>query len=132
MLKIERASNGKVVLRLSGAIEGDEVAELDRLIKLENGAHLVLDLENVTRVDREGVRFLGRCVQAGAVLVNSPAYIRDWIAREQIDRPFRLGMRSWFHRQKCGGTLTAARFTDAAVLIRSQYQEGTDRRKFHA
>jgi ABC-type transporter Mla MlaB component len=82
MLKIERASNGKVVLRLSGAIQGDEVAELDRVIKLETGAHLVLDLENVTRVDREGVRFLGRCAHAGAVLENSPAYIREWIARE--------------------------------------------------
>jgi hypothetical protein len=83
MLKIERASNGKVVLRLSGAIQGDEVAELDRLIKLENGAHLVLDLENVTRVDREGVRFLELCAHAGAVLENSPAYIREWIARER-------------------------------------------------
>ena len=83
MLKIERASNGKVVLRLSGAIEGDEVAELDRLIRLENGAHLVLDLEDVTRVDREGVRFLGRCAHEGAVLKNSPAYIREWIARER-------------------------------------------------
>lgn len=83
MLKIERASNGKVVLRLSGAIEGDEVAELDRLIKLEDGAHLVLDLENVTRVDREGVRFLGRCAHAGAVLENPPAYIREWITRER-------------------------------------------------
>jgi anti-anti-sigma regulatory factor len=83
MLKIERTSNGKVVLRLSGAIEGDEVAELDRLIRLEIGAHLVLDLENVTRVDRDGVRFLGRCAHAGADLQNSPAYIRAWIARER-------------------------------------------------
>jgi anti-anti-sigma regulatory factor len=87
MLKIERASNGKVVLRLSGAIEGDEVAELDRLIKRENGRHLVLDLENVTRVDREGVRFLGRCASAGASLENSPAYIREWITRERESTP---------------------------------------------
>jgi hypothetical protein len=83
MLKIERASNGKVVLRLSGAIEGAEVSELDRLIRLENGAHLLLDLENVTRVDREGVKFLARCAQAGAVLENPPAYIREWVARER-------------------------------------------------
>jgi hypothetical protein len=83
MLKIERMSNGKTVLRLSGAIEGDEVGELDRLIGLEDVAHVVLDLENVTRVDREGVRFLGRCVHAGADLRNSPAYIRAWVARER-------------------------------------------------
>ncbi len=82
MLKIERASNGKVVLRLSGAIEGDEVAELDRLIQLEDGVHLVLDLENVTRVDREGVKFLASCANAGAFLQNPPVYIREWIKRE--------------------------------------------------
>lgn len=83
MLKIERAANGKVVLRLSGAVQGDEVVELDRLIRLENGAHLVLDLENVTRVDREGVLFLRRWAHAGVILEHSPSYIREWIARER-------------------------------------------------
>lgn len=84
MLKIDRASNGRVVLRLSGAIEGDELTELDRLIRLEpNGAHLVLDLENVTRVDREGVRFLRRCDEAGTVLLSCPAYVREWIERDR-------------------------------------------------
>ena len=84
MLKIERASNGRVVLRLSGAIEGDDLVELDRLMKLEqNGARLVLDLENLTRVDREGVRFLRRCDEAGTVLQSCPRYVREWIARDR-------------------------------------------------
>lgn len=84
MLKIERASNGRVVLRLSGAIEGDELAELDRVIRLEqNGARLALDLENVTRVDREGMRFLRRCDETGTVLQSCPGYLREWIARDR-------------------------------------------------
>jgi anti-anti-sigma regulatory factor len=87
MLKIERASNGRTVLHLSGAIEGDEVAELERQVKLEeNGVRLVLDLEDVTRVDRDGVRLLGHCAAAGAALENCPGYVREWIARERDSR----------------------------------------------
>ena len=84
MLKIERAANGKVVLRLSGALEGEELAEFERLMTLEEkGARLVLDLEDVTKVDREGVRFLARSVAAGTILERCPGYIREWIVRER-------------------------------------------------
>jgi len=43
----------------------------------------VLDLDEVTLVDVEVVRFLGRCEQAGTALLHCPPYIREWIAREQ-------------------------------------------------
>jgi anti-anti-sigma regulatory factor len=83
MLRIDRASNGRVVLRLSGAIRDGDVAALEQILEAEqNGKSLVLDLKHVTSVDRPAVRLLGCYRQAGTALENCPPYIRDWVARE--------------------------------------------------
>jgi hypothetical protein len=42
-----------------------------------------LDLEEVTLVDVEIVRFLGTCEARGATLLNCSPYIRDWIGKER-------------------------------------------------
>ena len=49
MLKIQRATDGqRVVFTLSGRIESEQVAELQRLFTLEaDGVSLVLDLHSV-------------------------------------------------------------------------------------
>jgi len=47
------------------------------------GAAAVLDLEHVTLVEVEGVRFLSDCEGQGIELLYCPLYIREWIAREQ-------------------------------------------------
>ena len=61
MLKIKRSANGKIVFTLSGRIEIEDVAELQRLLALELSDHnLALDLADVTLVDREAVKFLAR------------------------------------------------------------------------
>ncbi len=84
MLKIQRTANGKVVLRLSGRIQAEHVAELQRLFDLEKGGRgLVLDLKDVTLVDRDAVKFLARCEADGIELKNCPAYIHEWIERER-------------------------------------------------
>ena len=84
MLRIQRSSNGAVVFALIGRIEFDNVAELERLLSLEAvGQEIVLDLQDVTLVDRNAVRFLGRCEAEGVKLVNCPPYIRDWIEAER-------------------------------------------------
>ena len=85
MLKIQRTTDGqRVVFTLSGHIEGDQVAELQRLFTLEaDGVSLVLDLHEVELVDRESVRFLLRCEAEGLTLEHCPAYIREWIEREK-------------------------------------------------
>ena len=44
---------------------------------------IVLDLEEVTLVDRDVVRFLGVSEEEGIELVNCSPYIRDWIVRER-------------------------------------------------
>jgi hypothetical protein len=85
MLKIQRATEGQcVVFTLSGRIEEDQVAELQRLFALEaDGVSLGLDLYEVELVSREAVRFLARCEAERITLARCPAYIREWIARER-------------------------------------------------
>ena len=84
MLKIQRSANGKVVFTLSGRIEAEDVAELKRLFELESADHrLVLDLRDVTLVDRDAVKFLARCEADAIQLENCPPYIREWIERER-------------------------------------------------
>jgi len=86
MLKIQRVAKGKfVVFTLSGRIQGDDVAELQRLFELEaKKQNISLDLQEIKLVDREAVRFLAQCEAEGITLVNCPAYIREWIAREKV------------------------------------------------
>ena len=85
MLRIQRATDGqRVVFTLSGRIQGEQVAEMQRLFALEaDGVSLVLDLHEVELVDREAVRFLARCEAEGATLAHCPAYIREWVVRER-------------------------------------------------
>ena len=42
---------------------------------------VALDLEEVTLVDREAVRFLATLDARGVVLRNCPAFIREWIRK---------------------------------------------------
>ncbi len=83
MLRIQRSTDGKhVVFALSGRIEAEDVAELQKLFQSEAKDHLVLDLKDVRLVNRDAVRFLADCEADGGRLKNCPAYIREWIARE--------------------------------------------------
>jgi len=83
MLKIRRSANGKIVFTLSGRIEIEDVAELQRLLALELGdRNVALDLTDVTLVDREAVKFLAHCEADSIALENCPPYVREWIQRE--------------------------------------------------
>jgi len=69
---------------LSGRISGEELAELQRVFKAEGKDHrIVLDLQEVGLVNLDAVRFLARCEENGIQLKNCPAYIREWILREE-------------------------------------------------
>ncbi len=84
MLRIQRSANGKVVFALSGRIEGEYLAELQRVFSLERtGRHLVLDLQDVTLIGRDAVKYLARCEARSIELENCPAYIREWIEQER-------------------------------------------------
>jgi hypothetical protein len=84
MLRIQRSENGKVVFTLSGRIQAEDLEELHRLFSLETpDRHMVLDLQDVTLVDRNAVKYLARCEARSIELENCPAYIREWIEQER-------------------------------------------------
>ena len=85
MLRIERSENEEVVFTLSGQIDSDTMAELERLIDSEaKGRGVVLNLKDLTLVDEDGIIFLTRCESNGVKLENSPPYVREWINRQRL------------------------------------------------
>ena len=84
MLKITRAANGEVVIKLSGRMGAENIEELEMLISAEaSGRGIVLDLKDLTLVDQDAVSFLRRCEADILQLRNCPAYIRKWIMGER-------------------------------------------------
>src|ERR1700722_14626602 len=83
MLKIQRSSERPVAFSLSGRIQMEDVAELQRVLGLEPaGEDIALDLRDVTLIDRDAVKFLSRCRAENIKLKNCPAYIREWMAAD--------------------------------------------------
>ena len=84
MFRIQRSANGRIVFKLSGRIEAEDVKELREVLALETpGQQLVLDLKDVTLVNQDAIKFLGSCEADSIKLENSPAYIRAWIDRKK-------------------------------------------------
>ena len=85
MLRIEREVKGCVTrLRLSGRVQADGIGCI-RSAMSDDCARKILDLSDVTLIDRTAVGFLIRCEDAGVELVNSPPYVREWIHRERAE-----------------------------------------------
>ena len=69
---------------LSGRIEIAAIAELKRLFDLQTGyRNIVLDLRDVSVIDREAMLFFARCEADGVTLENCTPYIREWMEREK-------------------------------------------------
>ena len=87
MMKIQRTANGEIVLIVSGRLDETNIGELKREIMAEpEDCCLVLDLTELTHVDRAAVRFLRQGEGDGIKLENCPAYIREWMAHERDER----------------------------------------------
>lgn len=84
MMKIQRMTGGTIELVISGRIEEEDLPLLEESISAEPEA-VTLDLSQVSIVGRSVVQFLARCQHAGTRLTGCPAYILEWIAREQDD-----------------------------------------------
>jgi len=81
--KIEKYSDGNgTTIRLIGRMRAEHLEELEKQIG-ESAPAVTLDLEEVTLVDVEIVRFLGACEARGATLLNCSPYICDWIGKER-------------------------------------------------
>jgi anti-anti-sigma regulatory factor len=87
VLKITKVANGEVVIKLSGRMDAENLADLKTLMASEaDRRRIVLDLRHLTLVDQDAVSFLKRCEADNITLKNCPAYIREWIARERKTR----------------------------------------------
>jgi anti-anti-sigma regulatory factor len=87
VLRITRATNGEVVIKLSGRMDTENVGELEALVREEaQGRRIVLDLRDLTLADQDAVSFLKRCEEDNITLKNCPAYIREWITRGRKTR----------------------------------------------
>ena len=82
-LRIERSPDDRdAVLRLIGRIRSEHLEELKSQM---GGAEppVALDLEGVTLVDLEVIRFLATCEAAGIEVLHCSPYIREWMRRER-------------------------------------------------
>jgi len=81
-LKIQKSSvDHGTIVRLSGRLVAEYLGELAEQIA-SSAERIALDLEEITLVDLDVVHFLARCEAAGMELLHCPAYIREWISRE--------------------------------------------------
>jgi anti-anti-sigma regulatory factor len=81
--RIRRSEVSKgMVFALSGEMDGEHAARLEDLIAEEGHGLILLDLQEVTVVARDAVRFLARAEARGIRIVNCPDYVRSWIAAE--------------------------------------------------
>ena len=84
MLRIERHTNGADTFRLIGYLNVENVDELKLLFKATSkDRQIILDLKDLTLVDRDAVRILEHCEKGHIKLTNCPAYIREWIQQER-------------------------------------------------
>jgi hypothetical protein len=82
-LKIEKDSDGgKTVIRLSGRLRSEHLDELKTQMDGDQ-SRIALDLDGVTLVDVEVIRFLNTCEESGVDLLHCWPYIREWIMREK-------------------------------------------------
>ena len=83
-LKIERNADGRsTLIRLIGRVRSEHLKELKKQTGVK-GPPIVFDMECVTLVDIEVVRFLNACEKSGIELIHCPHYIREWMGREQV------------------------------------------------
>jgi len=86
MLKItKQPENARIItVSLHGQFTGDYVPLIDKALS-ENGCtegQVILDLMNVTLVDRAAMEFLCRVDSKKIRLENTPSYVTRWIEQE--------------------------------------------------
>ena len=83
-LRIEKDSDGRTTtLRLIGRMRREHIEELKAQIKA-GGRSVTLDLNEVSLVDLDVIRFLATCQTEGISLVHCSRYISNWVAKERL------------------------------------------------
>ena len=74
----------ELIVQETEKLAGEAIGEVERLFDLQTDSRdIVLDLKDVSLVDRDVMSFLARCEADGVSLENCPPYIREWIRREK-------------------------------------------------
>ena len=82
-LRIEKDSDEqRTTIRLIGRMQREHIEELEAQIKA-GGTNVALDLNEVSLVDLDVIRFLATCQTEGVSLIHCSRYISDWIAKER-------------------------------------------------
>ena len=79
MLKIERF---RARVRLSGELRSEHLDQVKTELQ-KCGVSPVLDLEEVSLADVEGVRFLNACEAKGITVMHCSPYIKKWMLQER-------------------------------------------------
>ena len=85
MLRIDiKLDNGDATLALTGKCNGTSLGELRRAIERARRSHkqIVIDLSEVTLLDKPSMQFLAAQTREDVKLTNCPEYIEPWIYRE--------------------------------------------------
>src|ERR1700694_3565595 len=86
-LKIEKTvDRRRTTVRLIGRVLAEDLLEVARQLEA-SGPGAVLQLDEVTLVDVDVVRFLNRCETEGVRLVNCSPYISERMSRGQHRSP---------------------------------------------
>ena len=72
----------KTMICLSGRLQAKHLEELKAQME-GTRSRIALDLNGVTLVDAEIIRFLNACEKSGVQLLNCWPYIREWMIREK-------------------------------------------------
>jgi anti-anti-sigma regulatory factor len=83
-IDIKLETDGDTTLTLAGKCNGTALGELRRAIDRARRSHkrVVIDLSEVTLLDRPSLQFLAAQTREDVQLTNCPEYIQPWIYRE--------------------------------------------------
>src|SRR4051812_26858138 len=103
--RIQRAASGDAtVFRISGEIAEGHEADFRALLDAGAARSTVLDLAELTVVDRGGVLLLAGYELRGAVLANCPGYVRAWIDKETHETGMTIARESVAREDTFTGT----------------------------
>jgi len=84
MLRIDRSANGHVVFALSGRMQTEHIEQVRQLLLAEAlGRRLMINLRDVTLINRDVATFLDECEAKGIKLECCPLHVRSWIDQEK-------------------------------------------------
>ena len=82
-MKIEKSVGKRgTTVSLIGRVQANDLVEVARQLETSS-PRAALQLDEVTLVDVDVVRFLNKCEREGVLLINCSPYIREWMSRER-------------------------------------------------